>query len=196
MYSPTLGSATDIQNLEKNGSLAFCENTFMTLNLRKKFFVLKGETFYKEMLRDTEENWPYYSAALVKIQRDFVRERPRSVKDLIRLVKYWHKTFISQTGGEHLLPSYLLELLTIHTWENTNHPERFDMRTGFKAVMEVLQNNRSLHVSWDRYFKRDLIPSRYIHEVFKTSFPRIKGAVFYTLEDTGHLGMQSPTQVF
>ena len=41
----------------------------MTLNLRKKFFVLKGETFYKEMLRDTEENWPYYSAALVKIQR-------------------------------------------------------------------------------------------------------------------------------
>ena len=86
----------------------------MTLNLRKKFFVLKGETFYKEMLRDTEENWPYYSAALVKIQRDFVRERPRSVKDLIRLVKYWHKTFISQTGGEHLLPSYLLELLTIH----------------------------------------------------------------------------------
>ena len=69
VYSPTLGSATDIQNLEKNGSLAFCKNTFMTLNLRKKFFVLKGETFYKEMLRDTEENWPYYSAALVKIQR-------------------------------------------------------------------------------------------------------------------------------
>ena len=181
MYSPTLGSATDIQNLEKNGSLAFCKNTFMTLNLRKKFFVLKGETFYKEMLRDTEENWPYYSAALVKIQRDFVRERPRSVKDLIRLVKYWHKTFISQTGGEHLLPSYLLELLTIHAWENANRPEEFDMRIGFKAVMEVLQNNRSLHVSWDRYFKRDLIPSRYIHEVFKTSFPRIKGAVFYTL---------------
>ena len=83
VYSPTLGSATDIQNLEKNGSLAFCKNTFMTLNLRKKFFVLKGETFYKEMLRDSEENWPYYSAALVKIQRDFVRERPRSVKDLI-----------------------------------------------------------------------------------------------------------------
>ena len=168
----------------------------MTLNLRKKFFVLKGETFYKEMLRDTEDNWPYYSAALVKIQRDLVRERPRSVKDLIRLVKYWHKTFISQTGGEHLLPSYLLELLTIHAWENANRPEEFDMRIGFKAVMEVLQNNRSLHVSWDRYFKRDLIPSRYIHEVFKTSFPRIKEAVFYTLEDTGHLGMQSPTQVF
>ena len=140
------------------------------------------------MLSDTKENWPYYSAALVKIQTDFVRELPASVKDLIRLVKYWHKTFISQTGGEHLLPYYLLELLTIHAWENANRPEEFDMRIGFKAVMEVLQNNRSLHVSWDRYFKRDLIPSRYIHEVFKTSFPRIKGAVFYTLEDHRRTG--------
>ena len=27
------------------------------------------------MLED-KTNWPYYSAALVKIQRDFVRERP------------------------------------------------------------------------------------------------------------------------
>ena len=143
------------------------------------------------MLSDTKENWPYYSAALVKIQTDFVRELPASVKDLIRLVKYWHKTFISQTGGEHLLPYYLLELLTIHAWENANRPEEFDMRIGFKAVMEVLQNNRSLHVSWDRYFKRDLIPSRYIHEVFKTSFPRIKGAVFYTLEDHRRTGVQA-----
>ncbi|CAH3113461.1 unnamed protein product, partial [Porites lobata] len=125
---------------------------------------VEGEKFYKEMLSDTKENWPYYSAALVKIQTDFVRELPANVKDLIRLVKYWHKTFISQTGGEHLLPYFLLELLTIHAWENANRPEEFDMRIGFKAVMEVLQNNRSLHVSWDRYFKRDLIPSRYIHE--------------------------------
>ena len=34
-YSPTLGSATEIQNLEKNDSSAFCKNTFMTLNLRR-----------------------------------------------------------------------------------------------------------------------------------------------------------------
>ena len=31
----TLISATDIQNLEKNASSAFCKNTFMTLNLRR-----------------------------------------------------------------------------------------------------------------------------------------------------------------
>ena len=34
-YSPTLGGATGIQNLEKNDSSAFCKNTFMTLSLRR-----------------------------------------------------------------------------------------------------------------------------------------------------------------
>ena len=34
-YTPTLGSATEVQNLEKNDSSAFCKNTFMTLNLRR-----------------------------------------------------------------------------------------------------------------------------------------------------------------
>ena len=34
-YSPTLGSATGIHNLEKNDLSAFCKNTFMTLNLTR-----------------------------------------------------------------------------------------------------------------------------------------------------------------
>ena len=129
------------------------------------FFVLQRERFYRKML-DDKSNWPYYSASLVKIQRDFVKERPASVKDLIRLVKYWHKTFISQTGGEHLLPYFLLELLTIHAWENANRPESFDLKIGFKAVMEVLKNHQSLRVSWGDYYRKNLIPSRYINGVF------------------------------
>ena len=115
------------------------------------------------MLRDTKENWPYYSAALLRIQRDFVKKRPASVKDLIRMVKYWRKTYISQSGSKHVPPSYLLELLTIHAWENAtplNPPESFDMKIGFKAVMEALKNHQSLRVSWEDYYKRDLIPSR------------------------------------
>ena len=122
------------------------------------------------MLRDTKENWPYYSAALVKVQRDFVKKRPASVKDLIRLVKYWRKTYIPQSGSKHVPPSYLLELLTIHAWENANPlnpPESFDMKIGFKAVMEVLKNHQSLRVSWEDYYRRDLIPNRYIHGEFK-----------------------------
>ncbi|KAM7429267.1 2 5 oligoadenylate synthetase [Porites harrisoni] len=127
---------------------------------------VEGEKFYQEMLSDTKENWPYYSAALVKVQRDFVKERPASVKDLIRMLKYWRKKYIPQSGSKHVPPSYLLELLTIHAWENANRPESFDIRTGFKAVLGDLKNHRSLYVAWDRYYKTNLIPIRYIHGVF------------------------------
>ena len=121
---------------------------------------LERERFYRKML-DDKKNWPYYSAALVLVQKDFVRKRPALVKDLIRLVKYWRKTYIPQIGHERLPPSYLLELLTIHAWENANCPTSFDMKIGFKAVMEVLKNHRSLRVSWGHYYRRDLIPNRY-----------------------------------
>ena len=119
------------------------------------------------MLDDDKENWPYYSAALVLVQKDFVKKRPALVKDLIRLVKYWRKTYFPQSGSKHLPPSYLLELLTIHAWENANCPTSFVMKIGLKAVMEVLKNHQSLRVSWEDYYRRDLIPNRYIHGEFK-----------------------------
>ena len=117
------------------------------------------------MLAD-KKNWRYYSAALVKIQKKFVKERPTMVKDLIRLVKHWRKTFIPQiTKKKHVPSSYLLELLTIHVWENTNPqnpPESFDIKIGFRAVMEALKNHQSLRVSWDRYYSEKFITCRYI----------------------------------
>ena len=135
------------------------------LNLSRDsiFFVLGRDRLYKKMLNDALMHRPYYSAALVTIQRDFVKERPALVKDLIRLVKYWSKTYIQQSGSKNVPPSYLLELLTIHAWENANRPESFDMKTGLKAVMEVLKNHQSLRVSWEDYYRRNLIPIRYIH---------------------------------
>lgn len=114
-----------------------------------------------------EENWEYYSAAVVKLQVEFVKKLPALVKDLIRLVKYWRNTYIPQIGSKHVPPSYLLELLTIHAWENANRPESFDMKIGFKAVMEVLKNHQNVRVSWEDYYRRNLIPSRYIHGEFK-----------------------------
>ena len=141
------------------------------------FNVLERERFYRNML-DDKTNWQYYSAALVLIQRHFVTERPALVKDLIRLVKYWRKTFLPKKSGKRLPPSYLLELLTIHAWENANRPERFDVKIGFKAVIEALENHQSLRVSWGDYYTEDLIPSRYIHGVFKMYVTRIKEPLF------------------
>ena len=56
-----------------------------------------------QMVHD-EENWEYYSAAIVKLQVEFVKKLPANVKDLIRLVKYWRKTYIPQSGSKHLPP--------------------------------------------------------------------------------------------
>ena len=121
---------------------------------------------------DDEENWEYYSAALVKLQVKFVDKRPANVKDLIRLVKYWRKTYIQQIGHERLPPSYLLELLTIHAWEKANCPQKFNIKIGFKAVMELLENHSNLRVSWDdNYSKSIFIENRYFHRVFRISLP-------------------------
>ena len=127
--------------------------------------VLERQRFYRNM-RGDKTNWKYYSAALVLIQRHFVKERPALVKDLIRLVKYWRKTFLPKKSAKRLPPSYLLELLTIHAWENANRPARFDVKIGFKAVIKALKNHQRLRVSWGDYYGEDLIPSRYIHGVF------------------------------
>ena len=119
-----------------------------------------------------EENWEYYSAALVKLQVKFVDKRPANVKDLIRLVKYWRKTYIQQIGHERLPPSYLLELLTIHAWEKAKCPKRFNIKIGFKAVMELLEKHCNLRVSWDdNYSKSIFIENRYFHGVFRISLP-------------------------
>ena len=139
--------------------------------------VLERQRFYRNM-RGDKTNWKYYSAALVLIQRHFVKERPALVKDLIRLVKYWRKTFLPKKSAKRLPPSYLLELLTIHAWENANRPERFDMKIGFKAVIEALKDHQRLRVSWGDYYTEDLIPSRYIHGVFKIYVTRIKEPLF------------------
>ncbi|CAH3018746.1 unnamed protein product, partial [Porites evermanni] len=137
------------------------------------------ERFYRKMLED-KKNWPYYSAALVMIQKHFVKERPALVKNLIRLVKYWRKTYIPQVGSKHVPPSYLLELLTIHAWENANHPESFDLKIGLKAVLEVLKNHQSLRVSWGDYYRKNLIPSRYIHGAVSDVYKPVSiGQIFF-----------------
>ena len=123
------------------------------------------------MMHD-EENWEYYSAALVKLQVKFVKDRPPNVKDLIRLVKYWRKTYIPQIDHERLPPSYLLELLTIHAWEKAKCPKKFNIKIGFKAVMELLENHSNLRVSWDdNYSKNIFIKYRYFHGMFRISLP-------------------------
>ena len=106
------------------------------------------------MIRCTKKDKGYYSAHFVSLQVDFVKGQESIVKDLIRLVKYWRKTCIEdKSNGTTRLPSsYPLELITIDCWEKAEKPLSFDIRAGFKAVLQQLVDNCHIQVIWyDNY---------------------------------------------
>lgn len=92
----------------------------------------------------------YYSAALTELQRDFVKDKPARLKDLIRLVKYWSKKCVVPVGANPT--SFPLELITISAWEEAGKPDSFDIAVGFRAVMEKLRFHQRLDIVWyDNY---------------------------------------------
>lgn len=96
----------------------------------------------------------YYSAHFVSLQEEFVKDQLPNVKNLIRLVKYWRKTCIEDknTGKTRLPSSYLLELITIGCWEEAGWEPSFDIRAGFKAVLQQLVNNCHIDFTWHKYY--------------------------------------------
>ncbi|XP_031550004.1 2'-5'-oligoadenylate synthase 3-like [Actinia tenebrosa] len=110
---------------------------------------------YREMRLKNANTRRYYSAALTELQRDFVKELPARIKDLIRLVKYWCKRFVKQGNIAHAPSSYLLELITIHAWEKVDKPTTINMAIAFKAVMEELNNYQNLNAVWHRYYQEN-----------------------------------------
>ncbi|XP_068701101.1 2'-5'-oligoadenylate synthase 1-like isoform X2 [Montipora foliosa] len=116
------------------------------------------EQLYKEIIGCTTRDRSYYSVGLTELQVDFVKGQPAIVKNLIRLVKYWRKTCIEdKSAGKTRLPlSYSLELITIYCWEEAGKPIPFDIRVGFKAVLQQLVDNRHIAVCWCKYYSEAL----------------------------------------
>ena len=106
------------------------------------------------MIKRPTEDKRYYSAHFVSLQVDFVKDQLPNVKNLIRLVKYWRKTCIEDksSGTARLPSSYPLELITIGCWEDAGKPLSFDIRAGFKAVLQQLVDNCHIHFIWDNYY--------------------------------------------
>ena len=126
--------------------------------IRVCIFLYLAEELYKEMIGCTPDDRRYYSAHFVELQVEFVERQPSNVKDLIRLVKYWRKTCIEDTGETRLPSSYPLELITIHCWEKAGKPESFDIRAGFKAVLQQLVEYCDINVRW--YINYDKAPHK------------------------------------
>ncbi|XP_028412305.1 2'-5'-oligoadenylate synthase-like protein 2 isoform X4 [Dendronephthya gigantea] len=119
------------------------------------------QDLYQRMLKDMDYA-DYYSAALVQQQVDFVEEYPPNVKNLIRLVKYWKKEMVEPSSASRRIPnSYLMELITIHLWEeNTEDSDgKFDTLKAFHGVMEALMDYESLNVIWTENYSENDIPS-------------------------------------
>ena len=118
------------------------------------YFLRFVEQLYEEMIFCATEDKGYYSAHFVSLQVDFVKSQQPNVKNLIRLVKYWRKTCIEEKRSvtTRLPSSYPLELITIACWENAGKPLSFDIRAGFKAVLQQLVDNCHIQAIWyDNY---------------------------------------------
>ena len=123
--------------------------------IRMRIFLYIAEQLYKEMIDCTIEEKRYYSAHFVSLQVEFVQGKLAIVKDLIRLVKYWRKTCIDKSIGKpRLPPSYALELITIACWEKAGEPQSFDIRAGFKAVLQQLVDYCRIDFSWYIYYEK------------------------------------------
>ena len=129
-------------------------------------FLHFAEQLYEEIFRCTTEDKGYYSAHFVSLQKEFVKDQPPNVKNLIRLVKYWRKTCIEDksSGTARLPSSYPLELITIGCWEKAGKPSSFDIRAGFKAVLGRLINSCQIHFIWDKNYNK-AIADRGIEEM-------------------------------
>ncbi|XP_071805382.1 2'-5'-oligoadenylate synthase 1A-like [Asterias amurensis] len=85
-----------------------------------------------------------YSASFVQYRKQFVKEQPGYVKELIRLVKYWASRFLPK----YLQKSYPLELITIYRWEKAGKPSYLDKAQGLRSVLKVLTKLDRLRVYW------------------------------------------------
>ena len=117
-------------------------------------FLHFAEQLFKEMIDCTTKGKGCHSAHFVSLQVEFVKSQQPIVKNLIRLVKYWRKTCVEDksSGSTKLPSSYLLELITIACWEKAGKPSSFDIRAGFKAVLQQLVDNCHIHFIWYNYY--------------------------------------------
>uniref|UniRef100_H3BFZ3 2'-5' oligoadenylate synthase n=1 Tax=Latimeria chalumnae TaxID=7897 RepID=H3BFZ3_LATCH len=94
-----------------------------------------------------------FSTCFTELQRNFVKYCRPKVKGLLRLVKYWYKTYAKPMRQEgRLPPKYALELLTIYVWETGSGKESFKTEEGFRTVLEMICNYEDICVYWTEYY--------------------------------------------
>ncbi|XP_050015063.1 2'-5'-oligoadenylate synthase 1A-like isoform X1 [Alexandromys fortis] len=92
-----------------------------------------------------------FSTCFTELQRNFLKDRPPKLKNLIRLVKHWYQ-LCKEKLGEPLPPQYALELLTVYAWERGSGVTEFDTARGFRTVLELITKYKQLQIHWTVYY--------------------------------------------
>ncbi|XP_006811629.1 uncharacterized protein LOC102807889 [Saccoglossus kowalevskii] len=132
----------------------------------------KGK-IYQSILAESDAEKLAYSTHLTHLQLDFFKEIPPQVKNLSRLVKYWLNSLCEANSiDKSTMPSeYMLELITIDTWEETGEKIRFDMADGLRAVLQRFMSYDAVEVEWFVNCREDLAEK--IHSIVKPTRPII-----------------------
>ena len=104
-----------------------------------------------------------FSASLAEMQRDFIVDRLNrpnlhNLKKLILLVKFWFKAEVKKRFHRIRFPSYLMELLCLHVWQEHLQDAQYDILTWFYRVLETIEQKDGLECIWTDNYSREEIP--------------------------------------
>ena len=124
-------------------------------------FSSKEDTF--NFLCENEGCSNEFSPSMAEAQRDFMVEQlnvnqNQNLKKLMLLVKYWLKTEVKRDYPDLKIPSYLVELICLHVWEERLAGGRYDLARWFEEVMTTLVQYSSLNCDWGKGL--DCVPSK------------------------------------
>ncbi|XP_055954778.1 uncharacterized protein LOC126812012 isoform X5 [Patella vulgata] len=117
----------------------------------RQYRMAMRDAIYNQMKREPGSVRNHYSVCLAPIQCDFMKNQPRQVHHLVKLLKYW------KSENEIKLKSYFCELLAVHIFKTKlDKNVRFDLKEGFVLALTQLQNYNSLEITFSDYYKPDV----------------------------------------
>uniref|UniRef100_A0ACB8EJ59 Uncharacterized protein n=1 Tax=Sphaerodactylus townsendi TaxID=933632 RepID=A0ACB8EJ59_9SAUR len=144
---------------------------------------------YVDLIQATKDPGEF-STSFIELQRNFVKQCPEKLKDLLRLVKHWYKENLKKVYPSSSLPSkFALELLTIYAWEEgTKKAEEFNMAEGFCTVMKLLVQYKDLCFYWTEYYTlEDPTIGTHVKEKLRGTRP----VILDPADPTRNLGMEN-----
>lgn len=144
---------------------------------------------YVDLIQAIKDPGEFFTS-FTELQRNFMKQCPEKLKDLLRLVKHWYKEKVKKVYPSSSLPSkFAIELLVIYAWEEgTKKAEEFNMAEGFCSVMKLLVQYKDLCFYWTEYYNfEDPTIGAHVKEKLRGTRPVIMDPA----DPTRNLGMEN-----